>query len=725
MQSFLRHRGGNFLFMRIDNYKAPGRKPWFHNPRFRKLVKDGGGEANKILDDSHNWVAIDLPNDVIIDVDWKDNFEPDEGQLEAWKYFEENFPYYKSATKKVWGMHFIVPRKKFKNLPDQGNPRLSRLCTDRHQVEVLLELPTIVSRQTFLTYQIRTDKPCPEIDYFTYTQPRLANVREVREGFRCIAGGTQRVTWADENKADAELRKYLGMLSGERCDDRETWFQVGCVCKALGDKTAFYDWSKQSAKFDPEEQDKMWNSLKHASDFGLGTIIHYAKQDSPEEYKAYVFTYERAKEKLEAEGLAFNRRTKKLICDGVEISQVDAKAFFAPIQYYFAPKDEMRQVYAKWINDPQRKTYTDVVFEPFNPKQGDQTKDTEYNLFDNMDFKYVEGTTQDDLGFLKLLIEANCIDVNARGWILDYICDIVQNPASKPKTGVVFKGHAQGSGKGTLVELIQIIIGQNLVHTTNHLDEYFGNFNTGLNGKVLCVCEEVSASDGVKYKEAIKTCLTDCINTINMKNKQPVKQASYNRWIFNSNQYTAVLDDRRYLQAQTNPAKIIPQKTFDDFHTIWKKDKEWINRVGSAMLDHKITHVLTRVPKVGTDAVRQEGLVQPIHMVLKMLHEKKLPMVEGQFVKASDLKRRHFEACCVMNMPSSYKHRHLTHMKNWCYQEYGNAITKQRKRINGELSHWVTINMPMVVDMMKRNNRYPSDEIYEEYYEESHEVEPC
>ena len=729
MQSFIHKRGGNFLFMRIDGYKTAGGKAWFHTPRFRALVKGKEpGEINKVLEPPNNWVAIDLPNDVVIDIDWKDNFEPSIGQKKWWDFFHEKFPYYISATKKRWGRHFIVPREKFINLPTHGNPRLTQLSTDRHQVEVLLDLPTIVSRETFLHFKIQADKPCPEIDYLSLTNAKRDRIPDVKEGYRCIAGGSalpRTVSWADECKVNPELRKYLGMLSDERCDDRETWFQVGCVCKSLHDKTAFYDWSKQSAKFDPEEQDKMWNSLKDDSNFTMGTIIHYAKQDSPEEYKAYVFTYERAKEQLEAKGIAFNNRTAKLIRDGVEISQVDAKAFLAPIQYYFKPKDEMRQVYPKWVCDPQRKTYSDVVFEPFNPKQGDQTKDTQYNLFDKMDFEYVEGTTEDDLSFVKQLIAANCIDENARPWILDYLCDIIQNPASKPKTGVVFKGHAQGSGKGTLVELIQIIIGGKLVHTTNHLDEYFGNFNSGLNGKLLCVCEEVSASDGVKYKEAIKTCLTDCINTINLKNKQPVKQASHNRWIFNSNQYTAVLDDRRYLQAQTDPAKIIPQRTFDDFHTIWKKDKEWINRVGSAMLDHRITHILTRVPKVATDAVRQDGLVQPIHMVLKMLHEGKLPLLDGQHITTTDLKQHHYEACCAMNLPSSYKQKHLTHMKNWLYQEYGHAIRKQRRRLNGVRDYWVTINMPMVVDMMKRNNRFPSDEMYEECYGGNQEVEPC
>lgn len=717
MQSFIHKRGGNFLFMRIDGYKTAGGKAWFHTPRFRALVKGKEpGEINKVLEPPNNWVAIDLPNDVIIDIDWKDNFEPSIGQKKWWDFFHDKYPYYKSATKKRWGRHFIVPREKFINLPTHGNPRLTQLSTDRHQVEVLLELPTIVSRETFLHYKIQSEKPCPEIDYYSFI-----NARDMPLHKRALP---PKVTWADESKVNPELRKYLGMLSDERCDDRETWFQIGCVCKSLHDKAAFYDWSKQSAKFDPEEQDKMWNSLKHDSNFTLGTIIHYAKQDSPEEYKAHVFTYERAKEELESKGIAFNNRTAKLIRDGVEISQVDAKAFLAPIQYYVKAKDEMRQVYAKWVCDPQRKTYTDVVFEPFNPRQGDPTKATEYNTFDKMNFEYVEGTTEDDLSFVKQLIEANCIDENARPWILDYICDIIQNPATKPQTGIVFKGHTQGSGKGTLVELIQSLVGKKLVHSTNNLEEYFGNFNTGINGKVLCVCEEMSAKDGVKYKEAIKTQLTDVYNTINTKNKTPFQQTSHNRWLFMSNNKAAVITDRRFVQAQTNPSKIISQKDFYDFHTIWKKDQSWLNRVGSAMIDHKIENCLTRVPTVATDALRHETLIEPFHMVLRQMHDGKINLVDGKYIKSLDLSSACFEMCERMRMPRKYTEKNLYHMKTWAFQEYGLAFSKNRRRVDGQNLWWISIDLPLVIDMMKRNNRFPSDELVEEVLGEN-ENEPC
>lgn len=509
------------------------------------------------------------------------------------------------------------------------------------------------------------------------------------------------------------------MLSDERCNDRETWFQIGCACRALGDKTAFYDWSKQSAKFDPEEQDKMWNSLKDDSSYSLGTVIYFAEQDSPREYKEYRFTYARAKEELEAQGIAFNLRTAQLIRDGMEISQVAAKAFLAKIQYYDQKKDEMKQVYPRWICDMKRKEYQEVVFEPFNPKQGDQTDPKHYNTFKKMGFNYIEGTSPDDLHFLKQVIAQNSQDSSIHAWILDYICDIVQNPTRKPKTGIVFKGHAQGTGKGTIVELLELIVGKELVHSTNTLENYFGNFNSGLSGNLLCVCEEMSAKDGVKYKEAIKTCLTDEYNIINLKNKHPFKQKSSNRFFMNSNQFSPVIEDRRFCQAQTHPKRIIPQKDFTDFHTIWKFDQDWIDRLGSAMVDHKITSCLSQVPKTSTSQLRKDGLVDPIHMVLRKMDKGEIQLLEGKYINAVHLKQHHFEACCRMNKNSAFKSKHFTYMKKWCEEEYACAFDKRQHRVGGQKAWWVNIDLPLVVEMMKQNNRYPTDELYDEYYGEA------
>lgn len=161
MEQFIRKVGGNFLFMNITDYKTPGRKSWFHTPNFRELVKVAEDSRVNKVDPKLPWVAIDFPNHVTIDVDWQNYFDPDDVQLECFKEFESDYPYYPSATKERWGRHFLVEIGKFVNLPQRGNPRLTRLCTDRNQVEVLRDTPAIVSRETFLNFKIDGNKPCP------------------------------------------------------------------------------------------------------------------------------------------------------------------------------------------------------------------------------------------------------------------------------------------------------------------------------------------------------------------------------------------------------------------------------------------------------------------------------------------------------------------------------------------------------------------------------------
>lgn len=65
-------------------------------------------------------------------------------------------------------------------------------------------------------------------------------------------------------------------------DDRGNWLRVGAALKhELGDAgRAIWDrWSSGSAKFDPADQDRTWESLRdHEDPAGLGTIFHLAKQ---------------------------------------------------------------------------------------------------------------------------------------------------------------------------------------------------------------------------------------------------------------------------------------------------------------------------------------------------------------------------------------------------------------------------------------------------------------
>ena len=89
-----------------------------------------------------------------------------------------------------------------------------------------------------------------------------------------------------------EAQRLLDMMNVSRADDRSTWLRVGfCLWQISGgDDDGFSQWlefSEQSDKFDESECLSLWRKMRE-SNFTIGTLKYYAKQDSPEEYEKMI-----------------------------------------------------------------------------------------------------------------------------------------------------------------------------------------------------------------------------------------------------------------------------------------------------------------------------------------------------------------------------------------------------------------------------------------------------
>lgn len=77
-----------------------------------------------------------------------------------------------------------------------------------------------------------------------------------------------------------ELRSALAFISS---DDRDTWLKVGMALKSTRTGQQAYgiwtEWSQQSAKFDPRDQQRTWHSLDPNGTVSLSTIYWMAKQN--------------------------------------------------------------------------------------------------------------------------------------------------------------------------------------------------------------------------------------------------------------------------------------------------------------------------------------------------------------------------------------------------------------------------------------------------------------
>ena len=89
-----------------------------------------------------------------------------------------------------------------------------------------------------------------------------------------------------------ELKLLMPLLSPLRATEYKSWYEIGCVLFNLGEGSIdalelFISFSKrtESNNFSEANCIARWNKMKR-TEYGLGTIIYYVKQDNPEAYQA-------------------------------------------------------------------------------------------------------------------------------------------------------------------------------------------------------------------------------------------------------------------------------------------------------------------------------------------------------------------------------------------------------------------------------------------------------
>ena len=711
--------GATFVGLNIPGYKVKGQRADFSDrPNFRAELKSLPNLRRRITGVKH-FVAIYWRNHVIVDVDWHDDYVPTPEQEKIVQDMMCTYPSYPSMTKRQ-GVHILVPRECFLNLP-QGNPRLMSLCSGENIVEVLTDKATIVRTSLWQQYKpnVIMSPPHAHLNYLDYSPiaeaPKEDNKVEWYEK-------PMQATDVVEKDAVRDYRRYLSMLSRERCDNRENWLRMAMLGWSLNDFEGWDNWSKRSPKYNRDGSHlRVWNSIT-SSRIGMGTLIKWAQEDSP----ALMYPYSQGKLAIEAQGFAFLEENKKLICNGVEITAHDMEMALRPIQYWYEDakgRGKLRPAFEKWTRDSDRKVYKKRVFRPYNPKLGDPTDDDTYNTAPPFAFTYVDNTPA-DLFVLEELIRANCMDETVREYIIDWFAAIVQFPEVKAIVAVIFKGHAQGTGKGTIFELFTKILGRSYVHNTNNLEEIFGHFNAALDNALLLGLEELSGREGMRYYDRFKTLVTAEINTINTKGAKPFYQTNLARIVGMSNGQDPLPVDRRTLFAQTNPAKILDRAFWDDLHKVKMKDPEFINRLGSALLDREIKSDLTVVPQVQGDEQRDEKRIRAIHVLLRRIEEEKMSSTikDGRLViGVTAFKNEYCDIARKLRKLKNIKDHtgsDVAEMKKWV-TEYGeDLIHKKRQRVGGNNNaiYVYNIKLDSVLFSMKKNNLYPDSELMDELF---------
>jgi hypothetical protein len=90
-----------------------------------------------------------------------------------------------------------------------------------------------------------------------------------------------------------DIYELISMLKNERADDYNEWINIGFALYSIDqeneDLLAIWDdFSRRSSKYDPKSCDSFWYKMKFRDDgINLGSIHHWAWQDSPDKYKEF------------------------------------------------------------------------------------------------------------------------------------------------------------------------------------------------------------------------------------------------------------------------------------------------------------------------------------------------------------------------------------------------------------------------------------------------------
>jgi hypothetical protein len=209
---------------------------------------------------------------------------------------------------------------------------------------------------------------------------------------------------------------------------------------------------------------------------------------------------------------------------------------------------------AKWMkNNPTMRCYDDIGIYPNRTICPLNI----FNMWKPFDMELVEEyeNKPDELAIILNHIKILCgNDEVVTDYFIKWIAQMIQYPEVKSICPTLIS--KEGSGKGTLLLLIEKMIGFNkYFETTNPMRDIWGDFNGRMANTFLINLNEMSKKDTLECQGRIKGLITDGKLTINNKGMNQYQIQSYHRFIVTTNNedpITTKSDDRRNLIIRTS-----------------------------------------------------------------------------------------------------------------------------------------------------------------------------
>ncbi|CAB5178840.1 Prim_Pol domain containing protein [uncultured Caudovirales phage] len=212
----------------------------------------------------------------------------------------------------------------------------------------------------------------------------------------------------------------------------------------------------------------------------------------------------------------------------------------------FQQGDKLVPLGKAWLEYPDRRTYTGLVFDPSG-----KCSDGSYNLWKGFAVKPAATSSHPMVERWKEhALENVCRgDTALYTWLMSYFAHLIQKPWEKTRVALVFAG-SKGVGKNALVERITsslLLAGQSYVVADRRY--LVGNFNAHLEKCLMLVLDEAVWSGDKSAEGIVKSLITGAHHTIERKGFDPYSVANLTRVVYLSNESWVVPaseDERRF-----------------------------------------------------------------------------------------------------------------------------------------------------------------------------------
>ena len=221
-----------------------------------------------------------------------------------------------------------------------------------------------------------------------------------------------------------------------------------------------------------------------------------------------------------------------------------------------------------WLNAPGRVTYEETVFMPGAPSESGRV----FNLWRGWAAKPDrQASCHRWLHHLYEYIAAG--DRGAYDWVLDWMADLVQNPAQKPGTALIMLS-GQRSGKNSLVTMLSRMIGLRYYHEMSQTRQITTQFNSFLQQCLLLFANEAMMANDPRSAPVLRALVADPIFHLDHKHAHAQTATNATRVIMASNNLHVIdraLDDARYTVLEVkNPRKALSPEAYRvHFDRLW------------------------------------------------------------------------------------------------------------------------------------------------------------